>query len=128
MVDTMNSKHTPGPWTNTGLELQIRPYPGLEIWGNPDENRKYTSFVALALRHNSLGREQEVANAHLIAAAPDLLAACESMCDWLEDHGRITNKMFGVEDPDLWRLGVGVLLLEQYDILAAAIARAKGDE
>jgi len=33
---------------------------------------------------NTVGKDEQQANAHLIAAAPDLLAACEDMLDALD--------------------------------------------
>lgn len=69
----MKTTHTPGPWTcspqpETGIDITIRsdnyaprPYVASITWGNSD-----------------LFREQNIGNARLIAAAPDLLsAACE---------------------------------------------------
>ena len=77
--------HTPGPWWNTELELQSKPYPGIEIWGWPDSEHEYQVFVALVLSTQaSIPLDQTQANATLIAAAPDMLEACEAFClfDW----------------------------------------------
>lgn len=74
--------HTPGPWWNTGLELQSKPYPGIEIWGWPDCEQEYQVFIALVLdTQASIPLEQTQANAHLIAVAPEMLAELESMRD-----------------------------------------------
>ena len=79
--------HTPGPWWNTGLELQSKPYPGIEIWGWPDCGQKYQVFVALVLdTQASIPDDQTQANARLIAAAPDLLVACKSALEDGEDY------------------------------------------
>jgi len=62
-------KHTPEPWTVDDL----RPDGNLEIVGGDD---------VLVAEVDPDGSEEEVlANAALIAAAPDLLAACEGMID-----------------------------------------------
>lgn len=61
-------KHTPGPWEIlTDSELE-----GCKDIGPPNGNREGLVFTA------GLSNEQEdLANARLIAAAPDLLAAAE---------------------------------------------------
>ena len=63
--------HTPGPW-----------HYGMAHWGRyqiSDGSRnigELSSYAGLGGRETELNAEQE-ANAKLIAAAPDLLAACE---------------------------------------------------
>lgn len=61
------TKFTPGPWTalgrQAGLSLAI-------IAGQPP-----TEGLWIARTFHGMGDEQEDANAHLIAAAPDLYAA-----------------------------------------------------
>jgi len=70
-----------------------------------------------------------LANARLIAAAPELLEACEAMCAMFESHGRANMKAWGHEaDGDTWRNGIGSIYLEHYDVMRSAIAKAKGDE
>ena len=65
----MNAKHTPGPW-----------YPVYSIETGTFNNsfKIGTSDVIVARTPTSNGHETE-ANARLIAAAPDLLAACEAV-------------------------------------------------
>lgn len=55
--------HTPGPWTILAEDYRV--------YAEDDYP------VALASSHRE--SEQRLANAHLIAAAPDLLEACELM-------------------------------------------------
>jgi hypothetical protein len=55
-----------------------------------------------------------VANAHLIAAAPDLLAACEEAMKEFEQFGQALGEQFPPETVEVWN---------QID---AAIAKAKG--
>ena len=62
----MNAKHTPGPWIWSA---------GLSIWRESDS--QIVSSVACDSVFNPT--EEEVSNARLISAAPDLLAALESM-------------------------------------------------
>lgn len=62
----MNAKHTPGPWIWSA---------GLSIWRESDS--QIVSSVACDSVFNPT--EEEVSNARLISAAPDLLAALEAM-------------------------------------------------
>lgn len=63
--------HTPGPWT-TDTDRCFKHDDSIGVRG-PDQ-----MFVAAAWDFNRYDREEEVkANARLIAAAPDLLAALE---------------------------------------------------
>lgn len=76
-----NASHTPGPWHVHGGE----------IGPSPDE----TIAVVCALSGND-GDMEEEANARLIAAAPDLLAALEAVVttggwDNLDTGGRGTH-------------------------------------
>lgn len=71
VLDRMRATHTPGPWYAAGLRTQ----------GNPSSNgcdigAANGANVALAI-HQSTDRDasETIANARLIAAAPDLLAA-----------------------------------------------------
>lgn len=63
---TQSSSHTPGPWELTKEHLSIQAYPPgdiVKICSNPSGM-------------NYLDRNNWLANAPLIAAAPDLLEAC----------------------------------------------------
>lgn len=69
------SKHTPGPWTagNVGV-----------IWA-PDENRRLIVARVGAFQDREVlhfSRKRWTADARLIAAAPDLLAALTGMKCW----------------------------------------------
>lgn len=87
------SSHTPGPWRTEGGCLSHR----VEIWTNTgwqvgtwdDETHNICS------------------NARLIAAAPDLLAACEALVDACDNGSRSA--------------------IECAEIARAAIAKAKGE-
>ncbi len=78
----MNKQHTPGPWmiydNRVGYPV-VGPDDGD---GGPDE-REAVAMV-FGRSHGASyddAREQEAANARLIAAAPDLLAALEMVAD-----------------------------------------------
>lgn len=87
-----DSKHTPGSWT-----MRADPTGGMshEIYG---------SFVTIA-RTYAAAREHE-ANARLIAAAPDLLAACKAIA-----------KCFGGNEDQVW---------PEITAVRNAIAKAEG--
>ena len=65
---TDGPKHTRGPWRSHGA--------GGEIHGN-------SRIVATMTWCSGMGDEDE-ANARLVAAAPDMLAALESVLDWYD--------------------------------------------
>lgn len=97
----MTTKHTPGPWT-----MHPRGEDGAEV-------RAITSvaWCGIASTHGASGSQviradEAQANARLIAAAPDLLAACEAIID--------------AATP--WAPDTPALMM-----VRAAIAKAKGD-
>ena len=94
------SAHTPGPW---GHGVNPR-----HILAGDDE-------VARAIALGTHRLEEAKANAALIAAAPDLLAACE--------------KALAAFDVPCGRLDIGQSMAQTYalDDLRAAIAKAKGE-
>jgi len=104
------SKHTPGPWAVAEVAPEFYghgkywvAYVDLGTW--PD----LTATVApcIGLEGQPINREVVEANAHLIAAAPDLLAACE--------HVRDTIREF-----------LPTVMSEDLTAIEAAIAKAKG--
>ena len=66
----MKPKHTPGPWTQHGLEI-------------------HGEIFICDVNENPKDREEHIANAHLIAAAPEMLEALELI---LNDN-RLMNAM-----------------------------------
>lgn len=68
------TEHTPGPWEATA-NLNDGPY------GSSYTIRKDSQVIVAGISGASLhrGPEQSAANAHLISASPDLLAALESL-------------------------------------------------
>lgn len=90
------SKHTPGPWRTKLYEDVLEVYanvngPGWLVaqWESPDDNDK--------------------ANARLIAAAPDLLAACQAIDEW--------HDLMAQDYPEIMR---------PFRMVRAAIAKATG--
>ena len=77
-MTTPNTKHTPGPWFTCEQVKQPHPHALVGI-GNGSTHVAYVSVTPA----NAFEAD---ANARLIAAAPDLLDACESVIDWWEEH------------------------------------------
>ena len=72
----LDLKHsfTPGPWKVEAYKFH------LEIW--PDPGNKLGCGTMIAQTHPwepGTGKDTDIANATLIAAAPELLAACKAM-------------------------------------------------
>lgn len=77
------SKHTPGPWTGAqSNEHEII------IVGRGPVVSGCIAVVSLAWIHADQRKEQ-VANAHLIAAAPDLLSALKELRDWYTNFTKL---------------------------------------
>jgi hypothetical protein len=93
--------HTPGPWRDNrgGVEGPR---------GEP---------VCAGLFNNTNGTTLEAchANMRLIAAAPDLLAACEAALTELQHLGQALGEMTPPETVDVWNQ------------IEAAVQKAKGD-
>ncbi len=82
------SRHTPGPWkvsqivSNSEIKPRSRNYAGSEAYVWTD--RKYPKGVCIATVREHYQGEVE-ANAHLIAAAPEMLATLDSVLNLLHD-------------------------------------------
>ena len=77
MPDThTRTQHTPGPWAIGDVQDDVSPYPVLAA-GIPVANVPYRGPC----------EAQDWADARLIAAAPDLLAALEQIVDAYENGG-----------------------------------------
>lgn len=79
------SEHTPGPWkletvkTQVGICHRIGPFPPARPRDEPSHACIYVDG-----RYKPEDDPVSLANARLIAAAPDLLAACEALLDALQ--------------------------------------------
>lgn len=72
----MSMKHTPGPWKTPGYDL-----PNVHVYGAG----RFPAIVAYCPALVNAGGagttpDERVANARLIAAAPELLAALQELC------------------------------------------------
>ena len=110
-------KHTPGPWkletakTSCGICHKIGPFPF-----RPDRISHACVYVDAASHDGSSPVDQELlANARLIAAAPELLAALEAM---MENKTCNPSSMTPAERAALW---------VSHGKARAAIAKAKGE-
>ena len=72
-------KHTPGPWKTYFVINSVRVF----IKDIKDRNLAIT---------NCSGLDQNIANARLIASAPDLLRACIIVNNFLKNHPDISNQ------------------------------------
>jgi hypothetical protein len=75
----MESKHTPGPWQIYKDRNRIDRYPGID-----GVTRTVIVFGVDGESNGVRGQnyEESLANAHLIAAAPELLDALELLVAW----------------------------------------------
>jgi hypothetical protein len=114
-------KHTPGEWRAAhGIGWS-------NVYGPCNVNVGHCSDTGVCSASESyyIAREEREANANLIAAAPDLLAACkEAYFAWAHGAGSVTTS----DDPDTRanaerniREGKRIMKL-----IAAAIAKAEG--
>lgn len=118
----MTMTHTPGPWTletvrtASGLCHKVGPFPPRREGGAPRHACLYSDYPS----ESNPADQELLANAHLISAAPDLLAA------GMEAAGSMSAAM-----EIMTRLGYGrtVNVMQTYhDALVAAIAKAKGEQ
>lgn len=91
----MSTKYTPGPWFHNKHPYDNQDEYVLNV--EPDTELEFRSSQLATVHRNtdnhSLGlkrrsKEETEANAHLIAAAPDLLEALKGLMDSAADGGR----------------------------------------
>jgi hypothetical protein len=86
----MNTQHTPGPWQTVPDNMG-----GFDVWGADD-------FWVANMRSRAMPVQQ--ANAKLIAAAPELLAALQEALDFIN----IAEPRFpkSIKHPDCFKLNL----------------------
>ena len=93
MTTTTVATHTPGPWRTDGL------YDGPRVYvAGPDD------ITVARCNHAERTNEQAEANARLIAAAPELLAALRDFLKYSEK--KIFQPMIFRHQPALGKLGL----------------------
>ena len=113
----MKTEHTPAPWT----AHPINQYSKQPIWGIIGEGGRITDIPELVPNHSP---SEQAANAKLIAAAPDLLAALEAAIPALQ---RLGDFVGNTDSSGASGLGV----IDRCAIIGnalAAIATAKGEK
>ena len=76
-----NTSHTPGPWKHSSFQ----------VWAQGKAGNTFGTLVA-SLRRSPATDAVAEADANLIAAAPELLAACEEIIEGMIDGKNSTNK------------------------------------
>ena len=109
------TKWTPGPWLSAPVLSQETGY-GWDI--NADEIWLGTVFNSHRGHEGFPADDVGEANAHLIAAAPELYAALEGVIDNIEDYERVNNLHPSPGRHDCW---------QSVTIAKAALAKARGE-
>ena len=113
----MNAKHTPGPWISESVVEGVWPDAGTYIYDTTQ------GIVAQAEAHTT--PETTLANARLIAAAPDLLHEAEETAHWLRANVDWLHER-GERDGSLAALAVAAHA--RLECLDLAIREAMGEE
>jgi hypothetical protein len=108
------SKHTPGP-----LTVKVAPNGDCAILKFEGKQCIVAECYAAIRNHDEDSREEALANAHLYAAAPDMLGALKASETQLAMSPELQ-----VNGKDGFRKPVGLIL----DAVRAAIARAEGQD
>ena len=80
----MSSKHTPGPWVAGRPDMKTIVDGVGSKWIYGPKMGSGCGYIAVASGLASANWDVVMANAYLIAAAPDLLEACEEVLDKLD--------------------------------------------
>lgn len=107
-----SARHTPGPWfVSTSVPTVFA------LHGSPARNRFSANLQAG--RQDDAPLAELIANARLIAAAPDLLEALEGLCRNFPPDGDLVEAGWARVDIDA--------ACDAYDKARSALARATGD-
>ena len=94
MMATTNATHTPGPWRVVDEDIQAEDGTHVVCFGHD-----YDEYGGIEARWPAIGPDDQFtdeqrathtgeveANKRLIAAAPDLFAACKRVAQWIEEQ------------------------------------------
>lgn len=113
------TKHTAGPWRfDSHRVITEVPISKDRTFGYGCQN-DFICDLDDGEYHNYASEDEMVANGQLIAAAPDLLAACEAMVAWGNTPTVYTTEGTRTALQELTNVGV---------LMRAAIAKAKGGQ
>ena len=108
MTDKKGWDHSPGPWRSHDIDESEEPFGIQWVVDIPDDDGITVSRLYFGDVETNCGRD--IGNAYLVAAAPELLDACEAARDHIEERISLGARGWG---PTLKQL-------------QAAIERAKG--
>ena len=118
-------KHTPGPWALGGKEGDGEGFDGY-VYCNDRHGNAVAVCFGFEFRHSTLTREEQLANARLIAEAPDLLKALEAAKEALEfSKERIEELLFEMNEDDNLHYPI---IDDAINFASSAIAKATGGE
>ena len=105
--------HTPGPWDFAGGDMAVHANRlSLEICRQIGGHKE---------AYSNAQEEERIANAHLIAAAPELLAQLKMAADFISGHNECLSEPSGSGDREWNAYCIGLL-----DDCKSAIAKAEG--
>ncbi len=105
-----NTQHTPGPWRTGGTSFPGTDQARMNVWSPTPKGMQSGDIIAANCKP---------ADAHLIAAAPELLAALKRSLKAMDHMGDVLNGMDAVEGRD-------AKIFPIWDEVRAAIAKAEG--
>lgn len=117
------SKHTPGPW----FAQDTRLVGGQVAVVGPNHDRKAGEQGEMVVAHVNGRSGEQGANARLIAAAPDLLAALQAACDTIDLEAAIYSARAKVEHETANTRSAGNLKAK-VNFFRATIAKATGGD
>lgn len=130
----METKHTPGEWSahhfvvfepdDAGKMKQGEKMKRSVFAHNNDEQGRRCTQVLADVFEQAGHPEQAEANAHIIAAAPKLLASCVAMMKYMEDGFLVRNASNDASSD--WALKA-LSFVKDMQTMHAAIAKAEGE-
>lgn len=116
-------KFTPGPWYVGAMNdaLIVIDQPPRPSTDNPNHEAKTQSIAIVTIKRDTYAYE---ANAHLIAAAPDLYAVVQEMVTCLDEHMVEQHDSGGLAALGITHSDEGCSLCKARRVLAKAVGRS----